>query len=109
FNARLLLFFALAVHVVWFAPFSGWLLLFSAWATRLPVLWAVLPPVALSVVERMAFNTTHVGALMKYRVMGAMTEAFSIQPKEHAGVIDRLAQLEPVIFLSAPGRLVGSL
>ena len=44
-------------HGIWCAPLYAWLLLASAWATRLPFLWATLPPVAIVVVERVAFNS----------------------------------------------------
>jgi mannosyltransferase len=39
--------YGLAVHALWFAPLYGWLLMISAWARRMPVLWAVLPPLAI--------------------------------------------------------------
>ena len=38
-----------------------WLLLVSAWAKRVPFLWAALPPAAIGIVEKMAFNTSYVG------------------------------------------------
>ena len=53
-----------AFHGLWYAPLYAWLLLASAWATRVPFVWAVLPPVAIAVVERTAFNTTHFGTLV---------------------------------------------
>lgn len=36
---------------VWFLPFYGWLLLVSAFAPRIPLLFAVLPPVILAVLQ----------------------------------------------------------
>jgi ABC-2 type transport system permease protein len=53
-----------AFHGLWYAPLYAWLLLASAWATRVPFLWAVLPPVAIAVAERTAFNTMYFGRLM---------------------------------------------
>lgn len=57
-------------HGIWYAPFYGWLLMVSAWANRAPFLWATLPPIAIGVVERVAFNTSHFAAMVRYRFMG---------------------------------------
>jgi len=99
--------YGLTVHALWHAPLYGWLLLVSAWARRTPLLWAVLPPVALGVVERIVFQTSHFASLVRYRVAGAMTEAFDLEPK--GGAIIRLAQLDPLGFLTSPGLWVGLL
>jgi ABC-2 type transport system permease protein len=46
--------------------------------------------------------------MLKYRVIGAMTEAFALRPQGGSHpVIDRLTQLDPAKFLSAPGLWVG--
>ena len=66
----MLFFHMLAIHGLWYAPFYGWLLLVSAWARRAPFLWAVLPPVVVGVVEKIAFNTSHFAALVGYRFGG---------------------------------------
>jgi len=102
----LVMIYGLTVHVLWFAPIYAWLLLVSAWARRTPVLWAALPPFAILLIERMAFHTSYFGSLLKYRVMGAMAEAFAASPGS-GGVIDQLSQLTPGRFLSAPGLWVG--
>jgi ABC-2 type transport system permease protein len=59
-----------AFHGLWYAPLYAWLLLVSAWATRVPFLWAVLPPVALAIVERIAFNTRVTATLFQELFMG---------------------------------------
>jgi ABC-2 type transport system permease protein len=104
----LVILYGLIVHVLWFAPIYGWLLLVSAWARRTPVLWAAMPLFAISVVERLAFNTSHFASMLRYRVVGAMAEAFAVpsQPGSYPN-IDRLAQLDPARFLSAPGLWIG--
>ena len=71
-----ILLYGLSVHVLWFAPIYGWLLLVSCWARRTPFLWAVLPPFALFAVEMIAFGHSYVADLLKYRLVGAMSEAF---------------------------------
>src|SRR6185312_9685659 len=59
-----------AFHGLWYAPLYAWLLLVSAWATRVPFLWAVLPPAALIVVERIAFNTRIVATMLQEVFIG---------------------------------------
>ena len=104
----LIMLYGLIVHALWFAPLYGWLLLISAWARRAPFLWAVLPPLAVSAVERIAFNTSHFKSLLRYRVTGAMQEAFIHKlSRRDEEILDRLTQLDPVGFLSSPGLWTG--
>jgi ABC-2 type transport system permease protein len=108
FQGLVIMFYGLTVHVLWFAPIYSWLLLVSAWARRMPVLWAAFPLFAIALAERIVFGTSHFGSLLKYRVVGAMTEAFVAGPRPGgSGNIDRLSQLDPVKFLSAPGLWIG--
>lgn len=107
FQGLLIMIYGLTVHVLWFAPIYCGLLLISAWARRAPVMWAVLPLVAISAVERIAFNTSLFMSFLQYRVTGAMTEAFIVRAKGSGGNFDRLSQLAPAKFLSAPGLWVG--
>ena len=106
FQDSVILLYGLTVHALWYAPLYGWLLLVSAWARRTPFLWAVLPPLALGAFERIAFQTSYFGSLMKYRVIGAMAEAFVLEPG-NKGHINRLTQLDPLGFLSSPGLWIG--
>jgi len=100
--------YGLTVHSLWFAPAYCFLLLISAWARRAPILWAVLPPLMIGAVEKIAFNTTYFMSMLKYRVVGAMSEAFIMTPGSH-GDVGRISQLDPVRFLAAPGLWVGLL
>ncbi|MEO7456493.1 MAG: ABC transporter permease, partial [Gemmatimonadaceae bacterium] len=61
-NSGALLFHLLAVHGLAAAPVFAWLLMVSAWAPRAPFVWAVVPPVIVLFIERMAFRTTHLAA-----------------------------------------------
>jgi ABC-2 type transport system permease protein len=102
----LLLYHLLTVHAIWPAPIYAWLLLVSAWARRTPFLWAVLPPLAIGVLEKVVFNTTHFAAMLGNRVSGGGLEAvtppdsFPTHPMTH---------LTPGIFLSSPGLWIGLL
>lgn len=68
--SELLLYHLVAVHGLWWAPFWAWLLLVSAWARRAAFLWATLPLLAIGMLERIAFGTSHFAALLGRRFMG---------------------------------------
>jgi ABC-2 type transport system permease protein len=67
----MLLFHLVAVHGLQFAPIYSWILLVSGWARRAPLLWAVLPPLAIGVAEKVAFNTHHFASSLGYLFGGA--------------------------------------
>jgi len=67
----MMLYHMVALHGLWFAPAYSWMLLASAWARRATFLWAVLPPIAIGVVEKIAFNTSYFPQWMRYRFGGA--------------------------------------
>ena len=62
---------------LWHTPIYAWFILVSGWAKKAPILWAAIPPVALAVVERIAFGTNYVGSLISYRLGGGLDAAFS--------------------------------
>lgn len=107
FEGLIMMFYGLSVHVLWFAPIYGWLLMISAWARRAPLLWAVLPPLLISAFERIVFGTMTFMKMLQYRVAGAMKEAFALKPNTHE--INSLRQLDIVGFLTAPGLWLGLL
>src|SRR5258708_17073950 len=90
--------YGLAAIAVWHAPIYGWMLLVSAWARRVPFLWAVLPPLAVSVFGKIAFGTSHFASLQGYRLIGWFTQALIEESHAHA-VMDPLAPLTPGPFL----------
>jgi len=99
----LLLYHLFTVHSLWYAPFFGWLLLVSGWARRAPFLWAGLPLLAIGIVEKIAFNTSHFAAMLEYR-LGGSAEAV-IAP----GTVpmNPMTHLTPGHFLSNPGLWLG--
>jgi ABC-2 type transport system permease protein len=107
FQGLIIMFYGLFVHVLWWAPIYGWLLMVSAWAKRAPILWAFLPLLGISAMERMAFGSMHFMKMLQYRVGGAMQEAFAFRKGDPHGDISRLSQLEPANFFSRPGLWLG--
>jgi len=105
-----ILFYGLATSVLWEAPVYAWLLLVSSWAKRATFLWAVLPWLAISAIEKLAFDTNFFAHMLVNRVTGGFEQGFVVvrYPKDtHAPVVDRLTELDPLKFLSSPGLWVG--
>ena len=100
----MLLYHILTVHVLWYAPIYGWLLLVSAWARRAPFLWASLPLLAIGIVEKLAFDTAHFAALLESRLKAgpeavlATARSLPIDPGTH---------ITPGTFLASPGLWLG--
>jgi len=97
----MLIYHLITVHVLWHAPIYCWLLLVSAWARRLTFVWSVLPPLAIAVVEKIAFNTTHFANLMGYRLSGP--EHYDMG----GGAGHFMLGADPGKFLSSPGLWIG--
>lgn len=56
--------------ILWYAPLVAYLMLASAWAPRGPFLWAVLPPVAAAVLERVVMRSDVIGDFIFERLLG---------------------------------------
>lgn len=99
----MLLYHLMAVHSLWWAPLWGWLLLVSAWARRAAFLWATLPLLAIGILERIAFNTSHFAALLQHRFLGGPETGAS------TGGGMSMASLTPMPgqFLTSPGLWIG--
>jgi ABC-2 type transport system permease protein len=106
-HMSLALSYGLTVMALWHAPIYGWLLLVSGWARRAAFLWAVLPPVAIIVVEKIAFNTSYVGTLLHSRLSGGVARAFAATSSGGAPFDPLTAQLTPGRFLATPGLWLG--
>ncbi len=111
-DVSLLLYHLLAVHGLYFAPVYAWLLLVSAWARRAAFVWAALPLVAIGVVERIAFHSSHFAAMLGSRLAGGdkvvpfpMPGSTSMSmPMDHQLTLLALAR-----FLVSPGLWAGLL
>ncbi len=97
----MLLYHLLSVHSLYYAPIFGWLLLVSACAKRAAFLWAFLPVAAIGIVEKMAFNTSHFGAMLASRMSGG--QSYDAAP----GGAMMLGHFTPGEFLSRPGLWIG--
>jgi ABC-2 type transport system permease protein len=95
------LLFALGATALWLAPVYACLLLVSGWARRTAALWAVLPLLALGVLEKLAFDTLYVQALVQHRVFGWYFLAFV--PTKSAP----LSSSTPGRFLASPALWLG--
>jgi ABC-2 type transport system permease protein len=98
-----LLYHMVTVHSLWYAPIFGWLLLVSAWARRAPILWAALPPLAVALVEKIAFNTTHFASMLGSRIGGG-AEAVTVPG---GSPMDPMTHLTPGHFLGSAGLWIG--
>ena len=65
-----LLYHLVAIHSLWYSPMFAWLLLVSAWARRAVILWAVVPPVGIGILERLIMHSSHFAEMMSYRFAG---------------------------------------
>ena len=106
----LVLAYSLIVLVLWHAPLYGWFLLISSWAKRSPFLWAFLPPLGICVVEKIAFNASHFGELLGYRIggfQGAYVQGAFLKTNQGAFALHPLSVLAPIKYLSTPGLWYG--
>lgn len=102
----MLLYHLFAVHALWYAPLYGWLLLVSAWARRATFLWAFLPPLAVIILEKIVFNTSHFADMLHRRFTGGMEAASSIPGSMP---IDPGMHVTLGRYLSTPGLWLGLL
>jgi len=93
--------YGLVALSLWQAPLWGWLLLVSAWAKRMTFIWAVAPPLALCLFEKIAFDTSVCFHLIGQRLAGGF-ELFTHSGKG-GGIQTDLTKLDPVGFLTDPG------
>lgn len=91
------------VHMLWYAPLYCWLFLISAWSRRTPFLWAVLPPFAVVIFEKIAFHTSHFLNFLNYRFSGGQEATGDAQ----ANMLDPDMHMTPGHFLITPGLWLG--
>jgi ABC-2 type transport system permease protein len=99
-----LLYHLVTVHVLWHAPIYAWLLLVSGWARRATFLWAVLPPIAIGIIEKIAFNTSYFASMLLHRLTGPEHSPLAAAGSAPA---HPMMTFDPADFLSAPGLWIG--
>ncbi|HET9863346.1 MAG TPA: hypothetical protein VFP37_07865 [Steroidobacteraceae bacterium] len=90
--------FAPAV-ILWYLPLAAYLLLVSVWARKNAFLWAVLPPVAILLIEGLLLQSHRFGDFLGYRFSGVFRLLDLDSAREGAGV-NELAE-----FLRHVGRV----
>jgi ABC-2 type transport system permease protein len=100
----ILLYHLLTVHALWYAPIYAWLLLVSGWARRAVFLWAVLPLLAIGVVEKIVFNTSYFATMMLHRLTGPERSHLAAPGSVPA---HPMMTFDPGAFLSSPGLWIG--
>jgi ABC-2 type transport system permease protein len=99
-----ILYHMVTVHALWYAPIYAWLLLVSAWANRVPWLWATLPLLAIAAVERIAFGSSRFADFIAHRFAGSPEGADFTTT---TSMIDPLMRMTPLRFVSSPGLWIG--
>jgi ABC-2 type transport system permease protein len=99
------LYHLLTVHALYYAPIYGWFMLVSGWARRAVFLWAILPIVAILIIEKLVFSTSAFAHMLASRLAGG-PGALPFPPAGHM-------PMEPptftniAAFLTTPGLWIG--
>lgn len=101
-----ILLYGLVAIALWHAPIYGWALLVSGWFRKATFLWSILPLLAISVFEKITFNTSYFVRMIVDRLVGFAPEAFAFNP-EGKESINSFTQLTPGNYLSTPGLWIG--
>jgi len=72
--------YLIVTTAIWYLPVAGWLLVVSAWAKRAVMLWSILPPLALILVERLFLGTHVIADQLGTRLGGYLSFAFHPNP-----------------------------
>jgi len=76
FQVQVLWLYVIATTAIWYLPIAGWLMLVSAWAKRAVMLWTLLPPLVLYMIEKWFLNTHVVQNVLGRRLVGYAAVAY---------------------------------
>jgi len=93
--------YGLAVLALWHAPVIGWLMLISAWAKRMTMLWALAPPAAICLFERLALGTSYAWDFLRHRLAGGFSVGFT--PRTGGPGVYGVEHPDPAHLLANPG------
>ncbi len=91
--------------ILWYAPVIAYLMLASAWAPRGPFLWAVLPPVAVWVLERVVLHSEYVGDFIANRLFGLYRLLGPRSPPDMENAKNLGAEVAKLSDVDLPGSL----
>jgi ABC-2 type transport system permease protein len=115
---QILWLYATVVTAIWFLPLAGWLMAVSAWAKRAVILWSILPPLVLYIIERWFLGTNYIGRLIAHRLSGL--PAVSLSPggghswqapdgSDHLKLPDSVFDfINPAYFFTRPETWIGA-
>ena len=118
FGGMMIAFLWCVTAILWYAPVLAYLMLASAWAPKGPFLWAVLPPVAILLLERVVLYSQHVGDFIAGRLFGlykllGRREDGGVSDVEGASEVTKLSNIDLVgslkEFYSSPDLWLGVL
>ena len=69
--------YAVVTAAIWYLPVAGWLMLVSAWAKRAVILWSILPPLVLCIIEQY-FGTHVLWNVLRERLFGLPAASFQV-------------------------------
>ena len=116
FGGMMIAFLWCVTAILWYAPVIAYLMLASAWAPKGPFLWAVLPPVAILLLERVVLYSQHVGDFIAGRLFGlykllGRREDGGVSDVEGASEVTKLSNIDMVgslkEFYSSPDLWLG--
>ncbi len=110
--------YTIIVSAIWYLPVVGWLLAVSAWAKRAVILWSILPPFVLYLIERVFFGTSVIGHELTKRLAGMAPVAYyagkemfahnSINATAGDGPASVWQFINPSGFFSSPQTWIGA-
>jgi ABC-2 type transport system permease protein len=91
-QVQVLWMYVIFTTALWYLPIAGWLMLVSAWAKRAVMLWVVLPPLLVCILERVIFGTQMATRVIMRRLTGLPSVSFNGGSKHmwthDGGVVD---------------------
>ncbi|MCJ7557265.1 MAG: hypothetical protein MUP90_10180 [Gammaproteobacteria bacterium] len=114
FSNLALVLYAMLVSVLWYLPLMGYLMLVSAFAKRAVMVWTVLPPLVIALIETQFMGSNHFAIMLSERMGGFAPLAFNTDSLESmADAIDQghvgpgLDVISAAPFLQSPGLWLG--
>ena len=77
----------LAASLLWYAPVAAYLLVVSAWARRNDMMWAVMLPLSLVLIERLALRSSYIADFITDRLEPAFPAMTGIEAQVRASLV----------------------